>query len=130
MRRLAAAVCSIGLLLPAQQAIAAPTTTHTYTTSDEVIANPERRFYHHTETHYKADNTGYVPLNVTTLRNFRTQEHITQILRVFYLEKFASQDVLDKQYLDLLRADFRTARAAGVKVIVRFAYALPGDGWP
>ena len=108
----------------------APTTTRTYATSDEVIANPERGFYHHTETHYKADNTGYVPLNVTTLRNFRTQENITQILRVFYLEKFASRDVIDKQYLDLVRADFRTARAAGIKVIVRFAYALPGDGWP
>jgi hypothetical protein len=49
---------------------------------------------------------------------------------VFYLEKFATQDVLDEQYLDLVRADFRTARAAGVKVILRFAYALPGAGWP
>ncbi|MET9271592.1 DUF4832 domain-containing protein [Kribbella sp. NPDC003557] len=129
-RRLAAAVCAIGLLLPAQQALAAPTSTHTYTTSDDVIANPERGFYHHTETHYRADGTGYVPLDLTTLRNFRTQENVTQILRVFYLEKFASQDVLDKQYLDLVRADFRTARAAGIKVIVRFAYALPGAGWP
>lgn len=132
MRRLVTALAAIGLLLPTQAAMAhdAPTTTRTYTTSDDVIANPERGFYHHTETHYKADNTGYVPLDVTTLRNFRTQENITQILRVFYLEKFASQDVIDKQYLDLVRADFRTARAAGVKVIVRFAYALPGDGWP
>ncbi|MEV6266899.1 DUF4832 domain-containing protein [Kribbella sp. NPDC051936] len=129
-RRLAAAVCALGLLLPAQQALAAPSTTHTYSTSDEVIANPERGFYHHTETHYRADGSGYAPLDLTTLRTFRTQENITQILRVFYLEKFASQDAIDKQYLDLVRADFRTARAAGVKVIVRFAYALPGAGWP
>jgi len=129
-RRLAAAMCAIGLLLPAQQALAAPSTTRTYSTSDEVIANPERGFYHHTETHYRADSSGYAPLDLTTLRTFRTQENITQILRVFYLEKFASQDAIDKQYLDLVRADFRTARAAGVKVIVRFAYALPGAGWP
>ncbi len=95
-----------------------------------MIANPERGFYHHTETHYCADGTGYTPLDVSTLRNFRTQENITQILRVFYLEKFAGQDALDKAYLDKVRADFRTIRAAGVKAIVRFAYALPGDGWP
>ncbi|NUS00649.1 MAG: DUF4832 domain-containing protein, partial [Kribbellaceae bacterium] len=46
------------------------------------------------------------------------------------LEKFAKQDVIDKHYLDLMQADFNTARAAGVKMIVRFAYALPGAGWP
>ena len=107
-----------------------PTTTRTYATTDAVIANQERGFYHHAETHYRADGTGYVPLDLTTLRNFRTQENITQILRLFYLEKFSKQDVIDKHYLDLVRADFRTARAAGVKMIVRFAYALPGDGWP
>ncbi|WP_350275437.1 DUF4832 domain-containing protein [Kribbella sp. HUAS MG21] len=133
MRRLVTALAAIGLLLPTQAAMAhdAPrTATRGYTTSDEVIANPERGFYHHTETHYRADGKGYVPLNLTTLRNYRTQENITQILRVFYLEKFASQDVIDEQYLDLVRADFATARAAGIKVIVRFAYALPGAGWP
>jgi Domain of unknown function (DUF4832)/Domain of unknown function (DUF4874) len=133
MRRLAAGLAVAGLLLPAQTAMAdhaPPATTVTYTTSDEVIANQERGFYHHEETHYYADNSGYVPLDAATLRNFRTQEHITQILRLFYLEKFAKQDVIDKHYLDLVQADFRAARAAGVKMIVRFAYALPGDGWP
>jgi hypothetical protein len=133
MRRLVTALAAIGLLLPTQAAMAhtaPPTTSRTYTTSDEVIANPERGFYHHTETHYYADGSGYVPLDLTTLRNFRTQENITQILRLFYLEKFSKQDVIDQHYLDLMQADFRTARAAGVKMIVRFAYALPGDGWP
>jgi hypothetical protein len=135
MRRLIAAIAVLGLALPTQAAVASSngvqtTQTHTYTASDDVIANPERGFYHHTETHYYADGSGYTPLDATTLRNFRTQEDITQILRVFYLEKFAGQDVLDKAYLDKVRADFRTIRAAGVKAIVRFAYALPGDGWP
>jgi hypothetical protein len=133
MRRLAASLAVVGLLLPTQTAMAhrtSPTTTVTYTTSDEVISNQERGFYHHAETHYYADNSGYVPLDVTKLRNFRTQEHITQILRLFYLEKFSKQDVIDKHYLDLMQADFNTARAAGVKMIVRFAYALPGAGWP
>jgi hypothetical protein len=133
MRRLVTAVAAIGLLLPTQAAMAhddPPTTTRTYASTDEVIANQERGFYHHAETHYYADGTGYVPLDLTTLRSFRTEESITQILRLFYLEKFSKQDVIDQHYLDLMQADFRTARAAGVKMIVRFAYALPGDGWP
>ncbi len=134
MNRLVIALTAIGLLLPTQvptqAAMATEGTTRTYTTNDDVIANQERGFYHHAETHYYADNSGYVPLDVTKLRNFRTQEHITQILRLFYLEKFAKQDVIDKHYLDLMQADFNTARAAGVKMIVRFAYALPGAGWP
>ncbi|MGZ0153413.1 DUF4832 domain-containing protein [Kribbella sp. WER1] len=130
MRRLVTALAAIALLLPTQSAMAHNGTIRTYTTSNEVIANQERGFYHHEETHYRPDGTGYVPLDLTTLRNFRTQEHITQILRLFYLEKFAKQDVIDKHYLDLMQADFNTARAAGVKLIVRFAYALPGDGWP
>lgn len=132
MKRLIAAIAIIGLALPTQVAVAdsnGSTTTRTYAPTGDVIANQERGFYHHTETHYLADGTGYTPLDQATLRNFRTQESITQILRVFYLEKFASQDVIDMAYLDKVRADFRTIRAAGVKAIVRFAYAKP-PGWP
>ncbi|MFB6721171.1 DUF4832 domain-containing protein [Kribbella sp. NPDC056345] len=130
--RLVGATLALGLLGPAQLADAhrdGPTVTRDYLASDAVIANQERGFYHHTETHYRADGSDYVPLNLETLRGFRTQESITQILRVFYLEKFASIDKLDPAYLALIRADFRTARAAGVKVLVRFAYAQP-VGWP
>jgi hypothetical protein len=102
----------------------------TYEPSDANLANPERGFYHHTETHYRADGSGYAPLDGERLATWRQDEQITQILRVIYLEKFASLDKLDPAYLDLLRADFATARDAGVKVIVRFAYAQPKDDWP
>jgi hypothetical protein len=105
-------------------------TVRTYASSAANLANPERGFYHHTETHYRADGSGYVPLNAARLRSWREDEKITQILRVFYLEKFVDTDRIDSTYLDLLRADFATARAAGVKVIVRFAYAQPKDAWP
>jgi hypothetical protein len=108
----------------------AATATRTYEPSTAVIANPERGFYHHTETHYRADGSGYVPLDLARLRTWREQEKISQILRVFYLEKFAGTDRIDPAYLDLVRADFATARAAGVKTIVRFAYAQPKDDWP
>jgi len=108
----------------------ADVTTRTYASSSANLANPERGFYHHTETHYRADGSGYVPLDAVRLRAWREEEKITQILRVFYLEKFVDTDRIDPGYLDLLRADFATARAAGVKVIVRFAYAQPKDDWP
>ncbi|ADB33473.1 conserved hypothetical protein [Kribbella flavida DSM 17836] len=132
VKRLGTAIALLGLALPTQAAVADDnglTSTRNYTPSSEVIANPERGFYHHTETHYRPDGSGYVPLDQTTLRTFRTQENITQILRVFYLEKFAGQDTIDKAYLDKVRADFRILRAAGVKAIVRFAYAKP-PSWP
>ncbi|WP_020390801.1 DUF4832 domain-containing protein [Kribbella catacumbae] len=132
MKRLIAAIALIGLTLPTQVAVAdsnSSATTRTYPPTTDVIANQERGFYHHTETHYLADGTGYTPLDQATLRTFRTQENITQILRVFYLEKFAGQDVIDKAYLEKVRADFGIIRAAGVKAIVRFAYAKP-PGWP
>lgn len=114
----------------AASATASSTTTRSYEASTAVIANPERGFYHHTETHYRADGSGYEPLDATELRTWREQEQVTQILRVFYLEKFASTDHLDKAWLDLVRRDFATIRAAGVKAIVRFAYAQPKDDWP
>ena len=42
------------------------------------ISNPERGFYHHTETHAKR----YQPLSETQLMAYRENEAITQILRV------------------------------------------------
>ncbi len=140
MRRLVTVTALVSLLLAPQAAAAqstepmagygaGQTTTRSYPPTDAVLANQERGFYHHTETHYRADGSGYAPLDLATLRDFRTQENVTQILRVFYLEKFAGQDQLDPAYLALVRADLRTVRAAGLKAIVRFAYAQP-PGWP
>lgn len=125
---------AVGAMLLTSVAIAAPASaapsgsdpvTVTYTESDGVIANPQRGFYKHTETHYRADGTGYTPLDQATLESYREQG-ITQILRVFYLEKFTANPVLDQAYLDLVQADYDTARAAGVSVITRFAYVQGG----
>lgn len=99
-----------------------------YQESDAVIPNPARGFYHHTETHYREDGSGYTPLDEATLRGYR-DEGITQILRVVYLEKFADSATLDPAFLELVQADLDTARAAGVSVILRFAYAQ-GGAWP
>lgn len=106
---------------------AAAASVVTYTEDEAVIANPSRGFYHHTETHARADGSGWTPLDAGTLAGYRA-EGITQVLRVVYLERYVDAD-LDPLLLDALTADFSTARAAGTSVILRFAYAQGGD-WP
>jgi hypothetical protein len=89
---------------------------HVYQEDASNIPNPERGFYHHTET----QSGSYTQLNEVTLSSYRTQG-ITLILRVFYLSGFVSKPISD-QYLASVQQDFNIARASGVKVIVRFAY--------
>jgi len=88
-----------------------------YVPSDEVIANPDRGMYYHTET----TSSNYSLLNQTTLINKRVNDKITLILRVFYLESFKTT-AISEAYLNNMKTDFLRCRNAGVKVIVRFAY--------
>jgi len=108
--------------VPARPAGPAQVVTRSYAASNEVIANPDRGFTHYTETHYLPDGSGYTPLDAAQLIGWRTREQVTVVYRIFYLEKFATQDSIDPAYLSLVAADLATARAAGVKLIVRFAY--------
>jgi hypothetical protein len=109
-------------------------TTVTYTADSANIANPARGFYHVADTHYRdASGAGWTPMDGAELRSWRA-EGITQVLREVFLENFGGADGAWNLNPDLLRkidADFKTARRAGVEVILRFAYALPPDGvWP
>lgn len=54
----------------------------TYEPTDEVIANPERGFYHFPLECDKAD------FDAATLRQYREAEQITQVMCVFYLSEF------------------------------------------
>lgn len=106
----------------------------TYAADHTNIANPARGFYHVADTHYlDAKGTGWPPMDAAELRSWRA-EGITQVLREVYLEYFGGADGAYNLTPDPLRkvnADFTTARRAGVKVILRFAYTLPPDGvWP
>ncbi len=91
------------------------TTNYIPDTSD--FANPERGFYHHQET----NSTSYSPLNLETLQDFKTNEHISLILRVFYLENFQNSNI-SAAYLNNIVTDLNTIRQSGIKCIVRFAY--------
>jgi len=115
-------------VLPSAGAQAAGTagdslTTRLYASTTADLANPDRGMYHYTETHLLADGSGYTSLDATQLRTWRTQENITVVYRIFYLEKYSSVDTMSATDLARVAADFTTARAAGVKLIVRFAYS-------
>lgn len=92
------------------------TATVSYTANEDIFPNPERGFYHHTETFAAS----YSLLSSETLSSYVTNENITQILRVFYLSNTGD---ISQDYLTNMQSDFDAAREAGVKVIVRFAYS-------
>jgi hypothetical protein len=107
---------------------------HTYTfnvsPSLTLFPNPERGFYEPTETH----SDHYTPLNRATLKCYRENEGTTLIHRMFYLENFVDSPITEA-YTTAMTADFETVRQAGLKMIVRFAYAdtphfAPGTYWP
>jgi len=93
-------------------------TAVTYTASTENFPNPERGFYHHKET--KASN--FSTLTQSTMTNYRTNEKITLILRLYYLDTFLTSPI-SESFLNNMRIDFDRMRNAGIKCIIRFAYS-------
>lgn len=108
-------------------ATTAPPVVVGYAASDEVIANPERGFTHYTETRWSSDGSAYTPLDVSTLKAWRTTDSVTVVYRIYYLGGLVDRDVIDPGFLRAVAADLGTARTAGVKLVVRFAYS-PDDG--
>lgn len=128
----------IGLLLPHRGSVQAgqfqadfpSMTTVTYAPTTVNFANPERGFYHHTETHSDA----YEPLALADLQSYRQNEQISLILRLFYLDDFVETPI-SQSYLEGMTADFVALRQAGLKAVVRFAYTnqltfAPNSDWP
>ena len=96
------------LLLISSFAFAQATYT-TFQASTEAFKNPERGFYTWTEFLTQPDFS-----NVTAAGNTLTRPYIR-------LDLFRNSD-LPQGLLDEISAGFEKARAAGIKVIVRFAY--------
>ncbi len=96
---------------------AAHSQTQTYTASTEIIANPERGFYH-----YRSSGSGtYQPLNQTELTNFRRNEKVTLIWREWRLDAFKTT-AISQDFLTKMQNDFTAMKNAGIKCIVRFNY--------
>ncbi|HEY0000088.1 MAG TPA: DUF4832 domain-containing protein [Actinoplanes sp.] len=123
MRFLPIAAVAVALLLPGTaHAAALSTTTVTYDASSAVIPNPGRGFFTYTETHLTDSPDDYVPLNADDLAAARVNDARSVVFRIFYLEKYRDVDTISKADLALIQADFKAARTAGVKMVIRFAY--------
>ena len=105
----------------------------TYRESDEDIINPERGFYIPSGT--KASD--FILLDVNKLIQYRTQPqqlsgasykvNVSLLYRAYELDTFKMQP-LSAAFLSNLQKDFNTVRAAGLKIILRFAYTNTSHG--
>ncbi|SEF73431.1 protein of unknown function [Nonomuraea solani] len=93
----------------------------TYAPTTENFANPERGLYHHTGDCDKND------FDLATLRGYRDSQGISLVMCVFYLAEFKTSPI-SQAALDQLRQQLDTVRAAGLKMILRFAYTTSTDG--
>jgi len=107
----------------------------TYKESDEDFINPERGFYIPTGT--RASN--FILLDAEKLKTFRSQPqqsnrasyqvNLSLIYRGYELDIFKHRPLSDS-FLNNLQKDFDAVRAAGLKLVLRFAYtntATNGD---
>ncbi len=93
------------------------TTVNYLNDPDTIFANPERGFYRTNE----VQTSSYQALDLTWLQNLRTQNAVSLVFHMVYLDSFVNSD-LSQSFLAALAADFATMRKAGVKAVVRFAY--------
>ena len=99
--------------------------TVTYQPDTADIANPERGFYRH-----PGDCDAHT-FDLATLQSYRTGQQTTLVMCVFYLAAFKNAPISAAALAQFQRqAD--TVRAAGLKMILRFAYTkdMSGDDAP
>ncbi len=107
-------------------------TTVAYQSSPEDFPNPERGFYHYTETR-ASDHRPLDPGYITGLRQSTVVDNANHavvsslIFRYFFLDDFTGGPI-SQTFLDAIAADFTTIRQAGMKIIPRFAYTNEVDG--
>ncbi|WP_255547569.1 DUF4832 domain-containing protein [Mucilaginibacter sp. dw_454] len=107
-------------------------TTITYTESIVDIVNPERGFYHQ----LNVFASHYEPLDKNTLMAYRTDQKInkalysaaTSLIYVEYVLDSFKGSPISADFLKKFNNDCATARAAGVKLIVRFCYVSKAHG--
>ena len=114
------------ILLGFVNVLQAQTSTVNYAYSTDDFVNPERGMYRYSET--RSDN--YTPLDSATIAGYRLLHtpfsagyavYSSLVFRYFFLEDFVNAPI-SAAYLAQMETDFATARAAGVKLIPRFAY--------
>ncbi len=96
----------------------------TYAASDENFPNPERGFYHQDTPLWMG--TERYPQETQNLQAMRN-EGISLVRWYFLIDEYRDR-VLDAEILSFIEGQFVAARAAGLKVIPRFAYNFPQGG--
>ena len=98
--------------------------TQRYESSAEDFANPERGFYQQESPLWlRAERS---PLQASALRELRPAGIST--LRLYLMLDAYRDAAIPNETLEYLRSQFTSARAAGLKLIPRFAYAYPQGG--
>jgi hypothetical protein len=92
---------------------------------DGPISNPERGFF----TPIVGYASKFKPLNATTLIRAREDRSRTLVQRYFVLDKFIKTRI-SPEFLQFIADDFRSARRAGVKLILRFCYNAAANPQP
>lgn len=82
------------------------------------VPNPERGFAE--DSYYPDEPSLDAQALVAAARNQGYE--IRVIRRTYYLHNFAGMDTLPQSFLDTLAQDLQSAKAAGVKLVLRFAY--------
>lgn len=88
-----------------------------YSNSTAVFPNPERGFYREVSAH----SDSYTVLDSADLEDYRNDDDMSLVLRIFNLEDFFTSNI-SSGYLTNMQTDFDEIRNAGFKCIVRFAY--------
>jgi len=86
-----------------------------YNVSTADIANPERGFYN------EGGHCEATPFDEALLRSHRVNGANTLVICVFYLAQFKTSPI-NIATLNFFQSQMNTVRAAGLKVVVRFAY--------
>ncbi|WP_293099088.1 DUF4832 domain-containing protein [Moorena sp. SIOASIH] len=97
--------------------------TTVYQGSDEHFSNPERGFF---MPFTPLDNTSNYSLQLSDLQEVRNNQ-MTLVRKVYVISEFRNKP-LSESFLQTLSQDLNTARQAGVKLILRFAYNWVGGG--
>ena len=106
-----------------------------FTEIDEDIVNPDRGFYYP----YTTSTSAFEPLVLSDLVSRRENAYTpfqatyqvksSIALRHYVLDSYVNVDQLQSSFLSQIQTDFDTARAAGVRLILRFSYTItPNPG--
>jgi hypothetical protein len=96
--------------------------TTTYQASSENFANPERGFY----INYLTRNQDS-PLKASELATLKSR-NISLVRRIYVIPQYRYSS-LPPSFLEFVKQDLGTARQAGVKLVVRFAYNWDISGY-